>query len=545
MTDSTRQHTAHRTPQRALCAITLGIASSAPLTAAALPFDGDTEGFFETYEPTAVESTAPGTLVRYQRFADADGAVPDPDLYRVLYWSTVEKVVPAAEADPAFCTQHTFQVPTPVDSCCEHRGEADENLPSATDCGDDGGYAVTETRCEFPVLTSGLVRIPSDATGLPKVGLPSVLFTHGTLGMLPKCGPSRDLGPFWPSWMEDPQTKTVAADYLGLGYDSGLRSVDAGVRNPHPWYGGLFYMRPFDESTHAYGDVYSSGTTSVDAIRAGNALEAALWDDAAMGGGADANPDFAVMGSSQGGAAALMVGHLASQQTGYAPELNLVGIAAGAPGSRLNDPGTMDIELTQGILAAGMVGASMVDPAIRPNELMHAVGQANYERTSEAICSGTYELEAYVWWINTFYTYPFEPRLCDLMKLPAWRAFAARRQVTVDAPILLGQVDNDTLVPEQRSRDYFDDLRAKGMDVTYCVYEGEAPGPFDLLGGHVHTKKRLCEGSALSCLGSDGRPLPQSPSQDMSSAVQFFASGLFDDAAAAEAYVDRHAQDCE
>jgi hypothetical protein len=363
-------------------------------------FLGSTEDFFE-YTPSPYESYEAGTLIRYQTFVDPGGIVSDPDLYRVLYWSTVEMVVDPAVADPAICEQYTYTVDPPVGRCCaETANDGDpatpEPLDSALPCNDasgnpDVGYEVTETRCRVPVVTSGLVRIPSGGGGTIS-GLPSLAFTHGTLGSIPECGPSRELVAWWPSWMEHSLVKTVAADYLGLGYDSGVRSVDAGVRNPHPWYGGLVYMYPFDESTHPYGDLLSTGAATVDVVRAGNQLEQALT------GNAQTNPAFAVMGSSQGGAAAMATGYMSSAAVGYAQGLDLRLLVAGAPGSRLHDPGTLDISLAQGVVAAGVVGASMTDPAISPDALMTGIGQANYQRTTEQMCSGAQDLESYAWW---------------------------------------------------------------------------------------------------------------------------------------------------
>jgi hypothetical protein len=73
----------------------------------------------------------------------------------------------------------------------------------------------------------------------------------------------------------------------------------------------------------------------------------------------------------------------------------------------------------------------------------------------------------------------------------------------VDAPLLLAQVDNDALVPLERTNDVFEELRAHA-DVTYCTYQGDPPGAFDLLGGHTQTLQKSCEGGAATCVRADG-----------------------------------------
>ncbi len=528
-------------PRALVGMLTLALPLTSSAAHAQQHFTGSTSAFF-SYVPSPSEPHDPGTLIRYQKFKNAWGVVPDPNLYRVLYWSTVEMVVDPEDADPSLCQEYTFAVDPPVTRCCSDAdGDAGVPLDSAVPCNDENGdpdigYTVTETRCRIPVATSGLVRIPSDSNG-PIAGLPSLAFTHGTLGSLPKCGPSRDLGAWWPQWMEHALVKTVAADYAGLGYDSGLRSVDATVRNPHPWYGGLVYMYPFDESTHPYGDLLSTGTATVDVVRAGNQLEEVLT------GNTSPNPAFAVIGSSQGGAAAMATGYMSSATAGYAQELDLRFLVAGAPGSRLHDPGTLDIKLAQGLLAAGVVGASMTDPSISPDELMTPIGQANYQRTTEQVCSGTESLESYAWWINTLYSYPFHDSACVLMRRPEWRRFAARQRIStlpIDAPVLLAQVHNDTLVPPDRTDDVFEELRTHA-DVTYCTYEGDSGG---LLGGHTQTLEKSCEGTALTCVRPDGSPADDTL-YDPASAVELVAHLLLDvSSAQRSAYIASQKPEC-
>lgn len=165
-------------------------------------------------------------------------------------------------------------------------------------------YSSTMTRHENGVTTSfiipatGLVSIP--ATTPPASGFKTLVFAHGTLGVIPKCGPSR-LGAGWKSWMLTPNVKTVAPDYPGLGVDAGLRSSDAAHRSAHPWYVGLVYQYPFDETTHPYMSLQGEARTSIDLVRAARTLEAVLAGLTAPSGNIGTNTDFAIIGASQGG----------------------------------------------------------------------------------------------------------------------------------------------------------------------------------------------------------------------------------------------------
>ena len=148
-----------------------------------------------------------------------------------------------------------------------------------------------------PQAVSGLVITPAEAP--PAEGRPVVAWTHGTVGVMPKCAPSLIDGAIYAGALPGlgqlikAGYVVVAPDYQGLG--------TAGV---HPYLVGKV-----------------SGANSLDNIRAAINLPET-----------GATNKFVVWGESQGGQAALFTGQMAAD---YAPELQLLGVIASAPASDL------------------------------------------------------------------------------------------------------------------------------------------------------------------------------------------------------------------
>ncbi|MEO7276730.1 MAG: alpha/beta fold hydrolase, partial [Sphingomicrobium sp.] len=148
---------------------------------------------------------------------------------------------------------------------------------------------------------TGIVAAPD--TGQSSPTRPVLAWTHGTWGVARQCAPSLSPSFFDSTPGTSPTffTATPALDMVAKGYVvvapdyPGLGS--AGV---HPYLGGV-----------------PAGRSTLDAVRAARALD-----------GAGAGRRYAIWGASQGGHAALWTAQLASS---YAPELDLVGVAAAAP----------------------------------------------------------------------------------------------------------------------------------------------------------------------------------------------------------------------
>jgi acetyl esterase/lipase len=164
-------------------------------------------------------------------------------------------------------------------------------------------YASTDEEGE-PIAVSGLIVAPDDPPSGP---LPVLAWAHGTTGVVPACAPSLSdqplqdipdmVGPLEEGWV------ITMTDYPGLG-----------TPGPHPYLVGG-----------------SEGRAVLDAVRAAHRLDI----------DAELDDRYAIWGHSQGGHAALFAGQLAAS---YVPEHDLVGVAALAPATGLQD----DFEAIEG-----------------------------------------------------------------------------------------------------------------------------------------------------------------------------------------------------
>jgi len=147
-------------------------------------------------------------------------------------------------------------------------------------------------------VSGGMVFIPD--TPAPAEGRPVVAWAHGTVGMGDACAPSRSKNPLadttgWLEQMMGLGWVVTATDYTGLG--------TPGVE---------LYLVAEAEVTDVVNSVRAAG--QVPDARTGTR--------------------YVVWGHSQGGHSALWSGHLAPD---YAPELQLLGVAAAAPAAELTE----------------------------------------------------------------------------------------------------------------------------------------------------------------------------------------------------------------
>lgn len=154
-------------------------------------------------------------------------------------------------------------------------------------------YTTTDARGS-PALASAIVMRARRESGGPR---PVVAWAHGTTGVAPGCAPSLLAEPFHLLPALAPLLERgwllVATDYAGLG-----------TRGPHPYLIGEGEAR-----------------SVLDAVRAARQMPQA-----------QAGPQTVVWGHSQGGHAALWAGLRAR---GYAPDVEIAGVAAAAPASDL------------------------------------------------------------------------------------------------------------------------------------------------------------------------------------------------------------------
>ena len=147
-------------------------------------------------------------------------------------------------------------------------------------------------------VSGGMIFIPN--LPAPPEGRPVVAWEHGTLGMGEACVPSRSDNPTADMYtfigpMMAANWVVVATDYVGLG-------------TPGP---------------NQYLVAQAEVRDVVNSVRAARSIPTA-----------NASNRYATFGHSQGGHASIWTGHLGPE---YAPELELVGVAAAAPALNLSD----------------------------------------------------------------------------------------------------------------------------------------------------------------------------------------------------------------
>ncbi|MFM7060476.1 MAG: lipase family protein [Actinomycetes bacterium] len=279
--------------------------------------------------------------------------------------------------------------------------------PLGTTIGDARAWRVlyrSERTDGTPTVSSGMVLAPpGDA---PAGGRPVVAWAHGTVGLGDTCAPSRSRNPLgqlaWAEGMLRAGMVLTATDYAGLG--------TPGVER---------YLIGGDEAR----DVLNS-------VRAARALP--------TGAGAR----VAVYGHSQGGHAALWTGATAAA---YAPELAVVGVAAGAPAAEL----AALVRLQDRSAVAWVIGPEVVaawpldDQRLDPRAIVSGSG-LRFGASIGRRCILAGALEGIV--LQKFGRQYFRG---DPTRAPAWAAaFAAQTPPPLPAslPVLVAQGLDDTVV---------------------------------------------------------------------------------------------------
>lgn len=287
-----------------------------------------------------------------------------------------------------------------------------------------------------PTAVSGLVLVPDGEA--PAGGRPVVAYTHGTIGVTSRCGPSLMAADRHPLFLEggdallDAGYVVAASDYQGLG-----------TPDPHPYLVGE-----------------SAAMDTLDSVRAARNLAEAR-----------AGTRVAVWGHSQGGHAALFTGQLASS---YAPELELVGVAAGGPVPNLVALFKTNVGTRVGKILIAMALqswarvydaadlAQIVTPAARPS-IGRIARNCLYEQRQilasvpSALVLGLTFLHTPVW--------EAEP----------WKTIARENtpgQRVIPFPLLVVQGGADSIVDRDVTRRFVDGLCARGDNVALRVYPG-------------------------------------------------------------------------
>jgi pimeloyl-ACP methyl ester carboxylesterase len=277
------------------------------------------------------------------------------------------------------------------------------------------------------IAVSGLVYAPEE----PVAEDPLVIgYAHGTTGLGDSCAPSRrtDMAQmFGASGYLRPDTVLALTDYEGLG--------TPGV---HPYIVGL-----------------SEGRSVLDSVRAAQNL-------------IDSGNDTPVLiaGHSQGGGAALVAGEIAPT---YAPELDVIGVVAGAPAAELrliaaalaNSPGF-------GFLPMAAAGFHAAYPELSLEEVLTPQAIAELDEIAE-LCVGDI-IERYRG------RDPATVLLADPSTIEPWSSILEENSPGVrqpGAPVLMIHGTADTTVPAAASQLVLDRYcRLGGPPVERRTYEG-------------------------------------------------------------------------
>lgn len=279
------------------------------------------------------------------------------------------------------------------------------------------------------IPVSGVVIIPPGP--MPPRGRPIVAWAHPTTGIVPHCAPS--LAMFLIQQIKGMRDMVqrgyivVATDYPGLG-----------TPEAHPYLVGI-----------------SEARAVLDSVRVARVLTGA--------------PNrFVVWGHSQGGHAALFTGIIANS---YAPDLDLLGVAAAAPATELATLLADDIDTNGGRNLTAMTlwswsrvfGAPIervVEPAAIPtvDQLANECIESIYDILRRR--GPTHALAQQFLSVNNFYT--TEP----------WRSLMAENTPGVlppRIPVFLAQGSDDQLVRPEVTQDYMKLLCHAGSKVRLIV----------------------------------------------------------------------------
>ena len=272
------------------------------------------------------------------------------------------------------------------------------------------------------VAATGIITYPLAAP--PAGGWPVLSYGHGTSGLAPPCAPSRRGSPP-PSF--GVEGVLVAADYPGLG-PSGQR--------------------------HAYLSGRSEGQSVIDIVRAARRVP-----------DAGAGKAWVAIGESQGGHAVLFADELAAT---YAPELELRGTVAAAPGAELSSTFPGDSPQVIGIVTVlGLFGIAVDHPQVDPAdyaspELLAAspiLDTACLDEVSLALAAIPFER-----------LFTADPRTTEPARSVLLDNDPARRATS--APLLLVQGDADPVVVPARTDALLARLCALGAEVELVTVQG-------------------------------------------------------------------------
>lgn len=281
------------------------------------------------------------------------------------------------------------------------------------------------------IAVTGLIVEPLGEA--PEGGWPVVSWAHGTTGIDDQCAPSAE--PAGLAGLANPLIErgyaVTATDYEGMG-----------TPGRHPYIAGI-----------------SEARGTLDIVRAAQSMQ-----------DVDVSDDYLVWGHSQGGHAAMFTLEIGPT---WSPELNQVGVVAGAPPSQLL---LINAALQQSpfryyiTMAAAGLNAAYGDDDAPLDAVLTAEGLEFLDNVDDGC---TAELSDAAEGIEDFATI----QVADPADVPAWNELLVANdpgQFTTakDAPLLIIQGGDDEQIPVASSALLFDQLCAIGQVTQRWVYPG-------------------------------------------------------------------------
>ncbi len=289
-----------------------------------------------------------------------------------------------------------------------------------------------------PITVSGMVVVP--ASEPPAEGRPIVAWAHPTSGVVPRCAPSLARKRFQ--------------------FIAGLRSMLArGYAVAATDYPGLG-----TPEVHPYLVGESEGRAVLDSVRAAHQIP-----------GVGSGRRFAVWGHSQGGQAALFTGLLAER---YAPDLDLVGVAAAAPATELATLLKADIDTSGGRNLTAMtlwswarIYDAPIDAILDPSAIPIVDRLANQclESIYDFVVRGEIEKPLARRFLRVRSFADAEP-WSSLLRANTPGPLPSR------IPVFLAQGTNDKLVLPRVTKDYMRRLCLNGSAVAFDLVPGAGHG---------------------------------------------------------------------
>lgn len=420
-------------------------------------------------------------------------AVPEPGRRRSrLRWTAVVAAltvlglpgvaaVPASAADPSATTAPAGSSPAPSSAGAAQPADLFARADQRAQVGESAKVSGTSSSSDVPDVPV----VPNQAVPLDDFYTPPTPLPDGADGEIVR-------------WREEPRQLT-ARNYLVMYHSTNATGQDIPVTGrvlvPNtPWRGEgprpivsvasgtrgvgdtcapsrwLDYERPFIEPMllagwavvvtdyeglgtpggHTYVVGQSEGRTVIDIVRAATNLPAT---------GLEAGGKVAFSGYSQGGGGAMWAGEL---QPEYAPELDLVGVAAGGVPADLSEVAEgLDGKVGFGFLLFAAYGLDAAYPELDLESYLNERGRETFEREKDACVEAT--LPHAFQNIGMFTS-------TNPLRSPQWQARLDENRLGAnppDVPIRLFHGTLDEIVAPGQARTLRDEYCAAGADVQW------------------------------------------------------------------------------